>query len=84
MYNYCKSLPRFGVIMKFPLRGKSPDTILADLHAFKGNNVPWQASYACVHYAGAESRQLRQDAFNMYMTENGMDPCRSRAARCLR
>ena len=62
--------------MKFPAAGQSRDSILSQLDAMKGNDVPWQEGrvFAYVYDAGEEAKQLLKDAFSLYLTENGLDP----------
>ncbi len=62
--------------MKFPASGKQPADILSNLDSLKGNDVPWQEGrvFAYIYDAGEEAKQLLKDAFNLYMTENGLDP----------
>ncbi|MEQ8803333.1 MAG: aspartate aminotransferase family protein, partial [Haliea sp.] len=62
--------------MKFPQQGQSPDALLSQLDARKGNDVPWEEGrvFAYIYDAGPEAKQLLKDAFSLYMTENGLDP----------
>jgi len=62
--------------MKFPATGQSRDRILESLEGMKAHDVPWREGrvFAYVYDAGEEAKQLLQDAFGMYLTENGLDP----------
>ncbi len=62
--------------MKFPQTGQPAATLLSQLDARKGNDVPWQEGrvFAYVYEAGPEAKQLLKDAFSLYLTENGLDP----------
>ena len=62
--------------MKFPQQGKSRDSIMENLEARKGGDVPWAEGrvFAYIYDAGEEAKQLLKDAFNSYFMENGLDP----------
>ncbi len=62
--------------MKFPQQRRTPDELLRQLQATKGNDVPWQEGkvFAYVYDAGPEAMGLLKDAFSLYLTENGLDP----------
>jgi len=62
--------------MPFPRHGRSPDAILADLQAYKRDDVPWEAGrvFAYIYDPGPAAQQLLKDAFSLYLMENGLDP----------
>jgi glutamate/tyrosine decarboxylase-like PLP-dependent enzyme len=62
--------------MEFPLQGRAPGELLAELAARKSGDVPWTdgRTFAYVYDAGPEAMQLLKDAYSMYLVENGLDP----------
>lgn len=62
--------------MKFPQKGQAPTALLQNLQARKVNDVHWEDGrvFAYIYDAGAEAKQLLQDAFSLYLMENGLDP----------
>lgn len=62
--------------MRFPDHGRPPAELLAELAARKGGDVPWAAGrvFAYVYDAGPVAMRLLQDAYSLYLVENGLDP----------
>ncbi|GLP97790.1 pyridoxal phosphate-dependent decarboxylase family protein [Paraferrimonas sedimenticola] len=62
--------------MKFPVQGRQKQELLQQLSATKQFDVPWSEGkvFAYVYDAGEEAMDLLEQAFTMYMTENGLDP----------
>ncbi len=62
--------------MQFPQHGQPPSDLLTNLQSRKTNDVRWEDGrvFAYIYDAGEEAKQLLQDAFCMYMMENGLDP----------
>lgn len=62
--------------MKFPQSGTQAQTLLSTLEQLKTNDVPWTQGrvFAYVYDPGPEARRLVHDAFDLFLTENGLDP----------
>lgn len=62
--------------MGFPETGKNKDDILAHLGALKQHDLDWEAGkvFAYIYDPGKEGMDLVHTAFDMYLTENGLDP----------
>lgn len=60
----------------FPERGTDRQTLLSRLEAFKTGDVPWAEGrvFAYVYDPGPEAREIVHDAFDLFLTENGLDP----------
>ncbi|GAA6152028.1 pyridoxal phosphate-dependent decarboxylase family protein [Pseudoteredinibacter isoporae] len=59
-----------------PLQGRDSDELLAELKARQNKDLNWREGrvFSYVYDAGPEAMALLKDAFNMYLTENGLDP----------
>ena len=59
-----------------PLQGMSPQAVLDELRARRGNDVDWRGgrTFSLVYYAGEQVMQLLHDAYAMFMAENGLSP----------
>lgn len=59
-----------------PEKGLAKEQILATLSAFKNNDMDWKAGkvWCYVYDPGDETTQLVQEAYRMFLTENGLDP----------
>jgi len=62
--------------MQIPQTGRSKDEILATLQAFKGRDMDWKGGKVwCYAYnPGEETAQMTREAYNMFLTENALDP----------
>lgn len=62
--------------MRIPQEGKSKAEIMAALHAYKANDLDWQAGkvFAYTYDPGDEPREVVKEAYGMYLTENALDP----------
>jgi glutamate/tyrosine decarboxylase-like PLP-dependent enzyme len=60
----------------FPERGSDRERLFARLEAFKAGDVPWAEGrvFAYVYDPGPEARAIVHDAFDLFLTENGLDP----------
>ena len=62
--------------MKIPETGKSPEEILQTLQQFKQHDLAWRDGrvLAYVYDAGQDAENIVKQAFNMYLSENALDP----------
>ncbi|WND02923.1 aspartate aminotransferase family protein [Temperatibacter marinus] len=62
--------------MKLPKSGRDATEILDTLNALKTKDVDWKGGkcFAYVYDAGPEAMDLLKNSFNLFMTENGLDP----------
>ncbi len=62
--------------VQFPTKGESPEVLLQQLKDLKKNDLPWQSGkvFAYIYGAKPETMQMAADAYQMYLTENGLDP----------
>jgi glutamate/tyrosine decarboxylase-like PLP-dependent enzyme len=62
--------------MKKPANGKSRDEILGTLKEYKKMDVDWRDGkvFGYVFHASEEATQMVEDAFNMFIWENALDP----------
>lgn len=62
--------------IQFPTEGMAGDSILTSLKAMKGRDLPWKTGKAMAYIYGTDEEvmQLAAEAYNMYLTENGLDP----------
>lgn len=60
----------------FPRTGQNRADILDTLQRLKSNDVPWADGrvFAYIYDPGPEAMELVHDAFNLFLTENGLDP----------
>ncbi len=59
-----------------PRQGMSPQAVLEELQARRGEDVDWKGgrTFSLVYYAGEQVMQLLHDAYAMFMAENGLSP----------
>ena len=59
-----------------PKKGTSPEDVLKQLEAHRGEDVDWKhgKTFSLVYYAGEQVMQLLHDAYSMFMAENGLSP----------
>lgn len=62
--------------MQIPETGKSRETILKELEAYKADDLAWTSGrvMAFVYDPGKEVQETAKDAYMMYLGENGLDP----------
>ncbi len=62
--------------INFPESGMDKQTILDNLQSMKSRDLPWQSgkAFAYIYGTDAETMQFSAQAYNMYLTENGLDP----------
>jgi sphinganine-1-phosphate aldolase len=59
-----------------PLKGRTAESIFADLNNFKTNDVPWASgrAFAYVYEPPADAKSVISQAFVSYLSENVLDP----------
>lgn len=62
--------------MTMPEHGRDADAIITELKNRQHKDLNWRDGrvFSYVYDAGPEAMSLLKEAFNMYMTENGLDP----------
>ena len=60
----------------FPARGQDRASLIAQLRTLKHKDVPWQEGrvFAYIYDPGPEAMALVHEAFDLFLTENGLDP----------
>jgi glutamate/tyrosine decarboxylase-like PLP-dependent enzyme len=63
-------------MMQIPERGESRGAVLERLEHFKDEDIVWDGGRAFSHVflATAEARRLAEEAYTMFLWENGLDP----------
>jgi glutamate/tyrosine decarboxylase-like PLP-dependent enzyme len=64
------------VSLNFPLKGRPKDEILADMRTAKQRDVRWQEgkAFSLVFHAGPEIDELLKEAYELFFSENGLNP----------
>ena len=67
--------------MQIPATGLSKEQILGTLQAYKSRDMDWESGkvWCYVYDPGDETTQLVREAYQMYLTENGLDPTAARS-----
>ena len=62
--------------MPIPKQGLTKEQIFERLQSFKAHDLDWKSGrvWAYVYNPGDETAQVVRQAYNMFMTENGLDP----------
>ena len=62
--------------MQIPKHGLSREEVFAALQSFKSYDMDWKSGkvWAYVYNPGEETRQVVTEAYNMFLTENCLDP----------
>lgn len=62
--------------MRIPDQGQSSDTILEQLETFRADDLAWRGgrAFSYVYSAGESIERIGKQAYNAYLTENGLDP----------
>ena len=62
--------------MSFPKTGTERNEILSRMSALKENDVSWDDGKAFAHAftADKEGKRLAEEAYTLFLWENGMDP----------
>jgi len=62
--------------IQFPSRGKSRDEVLSAMQSARQKDVRWQdgKAFSLVYYAGEEVSDLVKDAYEMFFSENALNP----------
>lgn len=62
--------------MKIPDKGLKKEEILKTLRSYKNNDMDWKTGKVMgyIYDAGEEVRNIINDAYTMYLTENALDP----------
>ncbi|WP_299772115.1 aspartate aminotransferase family protein [uncultured Pseudoteredinibacter sp.] len=60
----------------FPMQGRDSEELLKELKDRQKQDLNWREGrvFSYVYDAGPEAMSLLKEAFNMYLTENGLDP----------
>ncbi|MEZ4642124.1 MAG: aspartate aminotransferase family protein [Chloroflexota bacterium] len=63
-------------ITPFPKHGRSRPDILAHMQTLRQRDLNWQEGkvFSLVFYAGEEANQVIHDAYNLFFSENGLNP----------
>lgn len=59
-----------------PESGRNKNELLAQMHALKEQDMPWQEGrvFSLVYSAGEEVQELLKEAHSIFMSENGLNP----------
>ncbi len=62
--------------MQIPEFGRSKEAILATLQAYKGRDMDWKNGkvWCYVYHPGEDPAEVTQQAYQMFLAENGLDP----------
>jgi glutamate/tyrosine decarboxylase-like PLP-dependent enzyme len=62
--------------MQIPESGESRDAILEQLNRFKDQDIVWETgrTFSHIFLASQEARRLAEEAYTMFLWENGLDP----------
>jgi sphinganine-1-phosphate aldolase len=62
--------------MQLPVKGWSREQVMQALARFREHDVPWRngRTWAYVYDPGEEAEEVIQQAFMMYLSDNGLDP----------
>jgi len=62
--------------IQFPELGMDKESIFQSLNEFKANDLNWQdgKAFAYIYGTEADTMQFAAKAYNLYLTENGLDP----------
>jgi len=62
--------------MQIPEQGWKKEEVFATLQSYKAYDLDWKSGrvWAYVYDPGDETAQVVRDAYNMFLTENGLDP----------
>ena len=60
----------------FPESGRGREALLDELEGMKSGDVPWREGrvFAYIYNPGPEARAVVHQAFDLFLTENGLDP----------
>ena len=62
--------------MKIPERGMQKEEIFKALKSFKGQDLDWKSGRVLgyIYDPGQKAHDVINDAYTLYLTENGLDP----------
>jgi len=62
--------------MEIPKKGRSKEEILKILESYKGDDLDWQSGrvFGYVYDPGEKARDVINQAYTMYLSENALDP----------
>lgn len=62
--------------MQLPSKGKSKNAVLSQMTAWRKNDVRWREGkvFSLVFFAGEEASSVVKEAFNLFFSENGLNP----------
>lgn len=62
--------------LKFPTKPESKEAVYEALKELKKDDLPWQSGkvMAYVYHTVPEAHELAEEAYKLYLTENGLDP----------
>jgi glutamate/tyrosine decarboxylase-like PLP-dependent enzyme len=63
-------------MIRFPEKGRAKDDVLKQMQALREKDVNWQDGrvFGLVYHAGDEVYELLKEAYNMFFSENGLNP----------
>lgn len=63
-------------VIKLPKKKSTKDKVLGKMKEIRGKDARWQEgkTFSLVYYAGDEVLELLKDAYNMFFSENGLNP----------
>lgn len=63
-------------LIELPLKGSSKASILTRMKALRQNDVNWQGGrvFSLVFFAGEEAGELIKEAYNLFFSENALNP----------
>ena len=61
---------------KFPKSGMNPDELLQELHDRRAKDIDWKSgkAFSLVYYPGDEYSNTIKQAFNLFFSENALNP----------
>lgn len=62
--------------ISFPTHGRDRSEILTQMRSFRKNDLKWHEGsvFSLVFFAGEEVHQVAQQAYNLFFSENGLNP----------
>jgi sphinganine-1-phosphate aldolase len=63
-------------LVRLPTTGTPKDVILQRMHAMRQNDVKWREgkAFSLVYHPGAEAYDLLKEAYNLFFSENALNP----------
>ena len=62
--------------IRLPAAGRSKEAVLAEMQAARANDLRWHEGrvFSLVFFAGDEAASLLKEAYNLFFSENGLNP----------